>query len=132
MDEDERQIRALVSTWMRATKAGDSAAVLDLMTDDARFLVPGAPPFGKEAFAAASEGMQASDVAFDGDGEVLEVQVSGDWAYMLTRLTVVTRRAGAPDSVRAGHTLTVLRKRAGRWQIHRDANLLAPVEAGAA
>jgi hypothetical protein len=28
---------------------------------------------------------------------------------------------------RAGHTLSILRKRDGRWVLARDANLLAPV-----
>jgi ketosteroid isomerase-like protein len=32
--------------------------------------------------------------------------------------------------VRAGHTLTILRKEAGKWKIARDANLLAPVAEG--
>ena len=41
MHDDEAAIRELVSTWMAATKAGDAATVLDLMTDDAVFLVAG-------------------------------------------------------------------------------------------
>ena len=41
MRDDEAEIRELVATWMAATKAGDAQAVLDLMTEDAVFLVPG-------------------------------------------------------------------------------------------
>lgn len=126
MQDDEREIRELVSAWMRATKAGDAATVLGLMTDDVLFLVPGQPPFGKDAFAAAAKDMGASGIELDGDSQVLEVRVTGEWAYLLTRLTVATRQAGADDTVRSGHTLTVLTKRSGKWQIHRDANLLAP------
>lgn len=48
----------------------------------------------------------------------------GDWAYLVSSLRVTARQDHAPDVVRAGHTLTVLRKRSGRWQLHRDANLL--------
>ena len=44
MSTDEQQIRALVATWMQATQAGDVDTVLDLMTDDVVFLVPGRPP----------------------------------------------------------------------------------------
>jgi ketosteroid isomerase-like protein len=51
MTEDERAIRALVATWMEASKAGDIATVLTLMSDDVVFMVPGQKPFGKEAFA---------------------------------------------------------------------------------
>lgn len=127
MRSDEQQIREVVATWMEATKRGDTDTVLGLMTDDAKFLVAGHPPFGKDAFAAASA--QAGDVEFDGQSEVLEVTVAGEWAFMLARLTVATRMPGAVDTVRAGHTLTVLRKRDGRWLLHRDANLLVPVEA---
>lgn len=40
---------------MTASKAGDIATTLSLMTDDVIFMVPGQEPFGKEAFSAASE-----------------------------------------------------------------------------
>ena len=54
MSDDERAIRELVAAWMAATKAGDHDRVLSLMTDDVVFMVPGREPFGREAFAAAS------------------------------------------------------------------------------
>lgn len=59
MTEDESAIREAIATWMRASAAGDIDTVLGLMTDDVVFLVPGAEPFGKEAFAAASEPCRA-------------------------------------------------------------------------
>ena len=34
MSSDEQQIRELVATWMSATRNGDLATVLSLMTDD--------------------------------------------------------------------------------------------------
>lgn len=125
---DEKEIRNLVQNWMAATKAGDSATVLSLMTDDVVFLVPGQEPFGKSVFEKASEAQAELSVEFDGHSEILEVKVLGDWAYMLTKLKVV---ATLPDKeksmVRAGHTLTILRNESGEWKIARDANLLAPV-----
>lgn len=39
MTEDERAIRTLVETWMTASKSGDLATVLSLMTDDVVFMV---------------------------------------------------------------------------------------------
>ncbi len=66
MSEDERAIRDVVETWMRASKAGDVETVLSLMTDDMIFMVPGRPPFGKEAFAAASDSMKGVEI--DGRG----------------------------------------------------------------
>ena len=47
----------------------------------------------------------------------------------LDALLIVTPPDGAGIE-RAGHTLTVLKKVAGRWVIARDANLLAPVKPG--
>ncbi len=130
MSSDEQQIRALVETWMAATKAGDSETVLSLMSDDVVFLLPGQPPMiGKSAFAAAMNA-QPTDARpeFDGKSEIQEIHVAGDFAYMWTRLTVsVTPPGGAPPMKRAGHTLTVLKKQNGKWLLARDANLLVPV-----
>ena len=53
MGDDERAIRAVIATWMRASAAGDTATILGLMADDVVFLVAGQPPFGKEKFAVA-------------------------------------------------------------------------------
>ncbi len=130
MQSDEEQIRALVATWMAATKAGDVEKVLSLMADDVVFLVPGKPPMRKSDFEAAARA-QASGAApkFDGTSDIQEIKVVGDWAFMWTRLTVVaTPPDGSPPIERAGHTLTILNKLNGRWVLARDANLLAPVE----
>jgi uncharacterized protein (TIGR02246 family) len=126
---DEQQIRDLVSTWMQATQAGDVDTVLGLMTDDVVFLVPGRPPMDKAGFADAAHAQAAGEApSFEGRSDIQEIQVAGDWAFMWTRLSVVaTPPDGAPPVERAGHTLTVLRREAGRWKLARDANLLAPV-----
>lgn len=128
MNSDEQEIRDLIATWMRATKAGDTNTVLGLMADDAKFLVAGHPPFGKEAFKAAANDPNAAMVEFDGQSEILEIKLLGDWAYTVTNLTVTTRQAGARDLVRAGHTLSILKKQNGKWLLYRDANLLVPVD----
>ena len=60
MTDDERAIRDLVSTWMRASETGDVETVLSLMADDAIFTVPGREPFGKDVFRAGSEAMKTS------------------------------------------------------------------------
>ena len=82
MEKDEQEIRKLVETWMTATKAGDVATVLGLMTDDVVFLVPGRPPMGKAEFAAAARAQSKDAPAFqlDGRSEIQEVRVLGDWA----------------------------------------------------
>jgi uncharacterized protein (TIGR02246 family) len=126
MTDDERAIRNLVEMWMSATRAGDVATVLSLMADDVIFMVPGQKPFGKEAFAAASDSMK--NVRFDGRSDIEELQVLGDWAYLRNHIDVTITPEGGSASRRAGYTLTILRKQAdGRWVIARDANLLTAV-----
>ena len=130
MSADEQQIRDLVATWMSATRAGDTETVLALMTDDVVFLVPGHPPFGKQQFTATLQPPPGTPPAvIDGRSEVQEVQVFGDWAFMWTRLQVEMKPPGGAKPVkRAGHTLSVLRKSGGKWQLARDANMLTPVQ----
>lgn len=126
--EDQRAIRAVVEEWMAATKRGDGKAVLDLMTDDAIFLVAGQPPMGKKAFALAAEAMPDERPTFEGVSDIKEICVEGNVGYLWSHLTVTVTppRGGAPIK-RAGHTLTVFRKIDGRWLLARDANLLVKV-----
>lgn len=123
MTEDERAIRNVVDTWLAASRAGDLPAVLNLMTDDVLFLTPGQAPFGKEAFAAMSNGMK--DVKVDGTSDIQEVQVFGDIAYLRNALRIVITMPDGKVVRRSGQTLTILRKEAdGMWRLVRDANLV--------
>ena len=126
MSEDEQAIRALVERWMEATRGGDTAAVLDLMTDDVVFMVPGRDPFGKQAFAEASQGM--ADVRIDGTSEIVELHLLGDWAYIRNHIDITVTPPDGKPVRRAGYTLTLLRKEEARWRLARDANLLTTVE----
>lgn len=130
MLSDEEQIRALVQTWQSATSAGDVDTVLGLMTDDVVFLVPGRPPMRKAEFAALSRVPAGSPrPKFEGVSEIQEIHVSGDMAYLWTKLSVTVTPPGASQPIeRAGHTLTVLRLVDGKWLLARDANLLSPVQ----
>ena len=83
MSDDERAIRNAIQKWMAASKAGDTATVLSLMADDVLFMVPGREPFGKEAFAAASQGMK--DVRMDG---AADIRRSRSWAIGLGRASI--------------------------------------------
>lgn len=126
LHDDETAIRQLVATWMQATQAGDTQTVLDLMTDDAVFLVPGRPPFGKAAFAETAHAQSAASMQIDGASEIEEIQVHGDWAFLRSNLTVTATPAGGAAITRSGCTLTILRRDNGRWKLARDANLLMP------
>ena len=124
MTDDEASIRDLIATWLAASKSGDTETVLSLIHDDALFHVPGVPPFGKAAFAAASEQMKG--LRIEGESEVLEIEVCGGTAWCRTHLSMVVTPASGQPVRRAGYTLSILRKSpAGKWQLYRDANLLA-------
>jgi len=122
---DEQAIRELVDNWLAASKKNDLATVLSLMADDVLFMVPGQQPFGKEAFVVANQKMK--DVKMEADGNIQEIKVLGEWAWMHNFLRVTFTPPGGSPSVRSGHILTVLRKKPdGKWVIFRDANLLMP------
>jgi uncharacterized protein (TIGR02246 family) len=123
MTDDERAIRQLIETWMRASREGDTATVLSLMTEDVVFMVPGRPPFGREAFVQASDAM--AGVRLDGASEVVELQVQGDWAFSRNHIDLTMTPPSGEPVRRSGYTLTLYRKEAdGRWRLMRDANLL--------
>jgi uncharacterized protein (TIGR02246 family) len=121
--EDERAIRALVGTWMAATKAGDLATVLNLMSDDVMFITVGREPFGKEEFRTAAESMR--DLAIDGRAEIREIEVLGDRAWTCNFIEIVVTPSRGEHVRRSGHTLTIFKKgEDGRWRLFRDANFV--------
>lgn len=123
MNDDEMAIRTVVNTWMSATKTGDLATVLRLMTDDAVFLVPGQEPFGKAEFASASARMR--EMQIEAVSKIEEIQIAGDWAYLRSHIDMTVTPPGGASVHRSGHTLTIFRKGVdGNWRLSRDANLL--------
>jgi uncharacterized protein (TIGR02246 family) len=127
MSEDEREIRALVSTWMEATRAGDTDVVLSLMTDDVVFLRPGCQPMHKAQFAAAAAQQGGAAPRFEASSEIRELNILGDWAYLWTWLEVTATLPDGSSLKQAGDTLTLLRRERGRWRLARDANMLTRV-----
>jgi uncharacterized protein (TIGR02246 family) len=126
MTEDERVIRQLVETWMEASRAGDVATVLSLMTDDVVFMVPGREPFGREVFEAAATDNAAGGAKIDGTNDIVELQVLGSWAFTRNHIDIEMTLPNGETMQRSGYTLSLYRKEAdGRWRLMRDANLLA-------
>jgi uncharacterized protein (TIGR02246 family) len=124
MSEDERAIRNLVETWMRASEAGDAQTVLSLMAEDMIFMVPGREPFGKAAFAAASE--QMKHMRLSGSCDIREIEITGDRAFIRNFIEVTITPPNGNAMRRSGYTLSILRKEAdGKWLLWRDANLVA-------
>ena len=126
MDKDEQEIRTLVETWLQATREGNVDKVLDLMTEDVVFLVPGQPPMaGRQAFGAALRAVLGQH-AVESTSEIDEIAVFGDVAYCRSRLQVtVTRKHDNLPMLRKGHALSILRRCAdGKWRLARDANMV--------
>jgi uncharacterized protein (TIGR02246 family) len=124
MTDDERAIRDLVATWMKASEAGDVNAVLSLMADEVIFTVPGREPFGKDVFRAASEAMK--NVRLTGTSDIREIKVLGNWAYIRSYIEIALMPPDGAAMRRKGYTLSILRKQSdGKWVLWRDANLVA-------
>jgi|SRR6516165_2731904 len=123
MTDDERAIRDLVTTWMRASEAGDTNTVLGLMADDALFIVPGREPFGKDVFRTASQAMK--NVRLTGMSDIREIKVLGDWASTRNFIELAIVPADGDTMWRRGYTLSIFRKQLdGKWVLWRDANLV--------
>lgn len=97
---------------------GDAEALSQIYTEDAEWLVPGAPPIrGRAAIAGAWKGVLGSGgnrVRID----VREVEETGDWAFDIGAFT-----ATAPDggTLNAGKYVVVWRREPdGSWKTYRD------------
>ena len=123
MTDDERAIRDLVATWMKASETGDVETVLSLMADDAIFMVPGREPFGKDTFRVTSETMKS--LRLTGTSDIRELKVHGDWAYIRNYIEITIKPPDGAAMRRTGYTLSILRKQSdGKWVLWRDANLV--------
>ena len=124
MSDDERSIRDLVETWMKASEAGDADTVLSLMDDDMVFMVPGQEPFGKDVFSFAAE--QMKDMRMSGSCDIREIKILGDWAFLRNYIDVTITPPNGNAMHRRGYTLSILRKQADvKWLLWRDANMVA-------
>jgi len=123
---DETAIRQVIETWLAATRKGDITTILDLMTDDVIFMVPGQEPFGKEGFTATFE--KIGNARMEATSDIAELQILGEWAFIRNHLDLTISSSDGGRAHRAGYTLTLLRKEAdGQWRLARDANLLTQV-----
>lgn len=126
--QDELQIRAVIDTWAKATAEGNLNALLNLMTEDITFLIPGKPPMHRSEFISAFQSMIHSVQALS-RSTVQEITVKDDlalcWNYI--EVDIVPLMSGTTTK-RAGYTLTAFRRGVdGQWRVWRDANLVTAV-----
>jgi len=123
MMDDEDAIRALIQTWMEASRNGDDATILSLMTEDAVFMVAGQAPFGREVFEAAA-GKPRPQV--DATATIIELKILGDWAFTRAHIALTITPPGGMPMQRSGYTMSLFHKAEdGQWKLARDANLLS-------
>ena len=128
---DEQEIRDLFNNWIKSTIEGNLELARQCIADDAVFFVPGAGEMSKETYAQGAAGSSPEDspINFDLDSKLREVKIFGDHAYLWIESTLIcSPKNGDPSSKMAGHSLSVLEKREGRWQIIRDANTVTVVQ----
>lgn len=124
---DRAAIMRLSADWLAAERRQDVPSLLELVTDDAVFLLPnGQSVAGKAAIGTMFRAYFAS---FSGDHQATtdEVQIVGDWAFTWGRenTTLTPVRGGDPIALR-GFGLSILRRGAdGQWRFARGINNLA-------
>ena len=117
---DEKEIRELYDNWIKSTTEGNLELARQCIADDAVFFVPGAGEMGKETFAqgAAGGSSEESPINFDLDCKIRELKTFGDQAYLCIESKLIcSPKNGDPATKMAGHSLSILEKRDGRWQI---------------
>lgn len=127
---DEQEIRELFNNWIKSTTEGNLELARQCIADDAVFFVPGAGEMDKETFAQGAAGGSPEDspIDFNLDSKLRELKVFGEQAYVWIESTLkCSPKNGDTATLMAGHSLSVLEKRNGRWQIIRDANTMTVV-----
>lgn len=121
--EDIAAILALVNEWDEATRAGDSATLLDRVTEDCVFLAPGMPPMqGRARMAPLLAGF--SQFLLEPVFEVQEIVVTGDWAFLWAKdeITATPISGGDPRNAK-GWALSILQKGTDDlWRFARGVN----------
>jgi uncharacterized protein (TIGR02246 family) len=122
---DEQAIRNLHAAWGAASRAADTRAILELVTDDCVFLMPGAPPIvGKEGVRAAFAQMFArwGHAGVAQESRIEEIQIAGDWAYWRGTDAVTITPEHGPAVTARGFGMGIVRREHGTWKFARGIN----------
>jgi uncharacterized protein (TIGR02246 family) len=119
--EDVAAIRKLAEDWSAGWDRGDTEALLSLYTDDPVLMPQGQPAVtGKNAIRAIYQSF-FGEFTVKGEGEVVEVEASGDLGYFWNRYALTaTPRAGGELIRGEGKSVFIVRRQGdGSWKIAR-------------
>ncbi len=115
-----QEIRDLMQTYQRGLNEADLDLVRASYADDAVFIgQPFPTATGIEEIAAAYAGA-FSQLDFDVQFDVLDIELSGDLGFVRTRSHgTITPKGQNPEGSEGNREIFVLKKIAGEWKFHR-------------
>jgi len=117
--DDLAGIRAVEQAWEDAAGANDWEALGEVYTEDATLMPPNHDPV--EGRAAIQEFFGTFPPITDVQLEIVEIDGTGDTAYVRGRYTITMAPEGAEPITDSGKYLEVRRKQAdGRWLFTHD------------
>lgn len=122
--QDKELVEQLINRWRDAARAKQINQILDMITDDAVFLAPGAPPLrGKEAVSRVYQNVFAQ-FEVEQDFQLEEVQIVGDFAFAWGVDSATVKPLAGGDAVsQRGHGMMILRRDStGAWKFARGIN----------
>lgn len=120
--KDERAIRDLFQSWFEAMESGDVDRLLELVHEDVVYKAPGLPAvIGRSKLREALERFH-SEYSEEIEFEILEVEVTGSWAYArVLERALIKQRGGDTHAALRGMHMAILRKqRGGTWLVTRE------------
>lgn len=126
---DRAAITALNERWVEAYRGGDYAAIPPLYTEDALIMPRGRPAIEGRAALARRLGGLAAGREVEIDFDIVELEVIGDHAWLVSRFAVTYTSPDDPaaSTTEHGRSLIVYRRDSdGAWRIHRDMDAPAP------
>jgi uncharacterized protein (TIGR02246 family) len=120
-EDAHREIDAVRDAWVAAVRAGNPAALADLVTTDYEVWAHGAPPMRGPSIVVAAMGAALARFTIDQSYEPIETVISGNWAFQrgIERIRATPRDGGAPQEAEQRALLILRRDDDGRWRYAR-------------
>jgi uncharacterized protein (TIGR02246 family) len=127
--DDRQAIQRLNEEWISAVGKKDIPSLINRITEDVVFLLPGLPPIcGKRAVQAMYADFFPQFSKVEQTSTLEEVEVAGDWAFAwgTERLVLMPKSGGAPIRVQ-GKGMSIFRRQPdGSWKFARGISNSGP------